>query len=73
MNGEHTDLIGALFAAASAKLESAHQASVDGQGHELRAADIGTNATAVTKQANDAVALVAAAVILIDNDVGELG
>ena len=64
MGDAQSDLIGALFAAATAKLEIAHAASVAGQKADLRASDLGDCAAEVRSGVEDAATLVSAAVVL---------
>jgi hypothetical protein len=68
MDAAHSDLIGALFAAATAKLESAHAASVAGQRAGLPASDLGDCAANIRSGSADAATLVSAATKLAGCD-----
>ncbi len=64
MRDDHADVVAALFAAATAKLEMAHAASVTGQEADLPASDLGDCAAKVRSGGADAVTLVSAAIVL---------
>ena len=66
MDDDHRELVRRLFAAATALIETAHEAAAAGQSGEIAAGDYAAAARTLQATARDAAALAEAAMIVAD-------
>ena len=64
MDDDHRELVRRLFAAATARIEAAHDAAVAGQSGEIAAGDYATSARRLQAPARDIAALAEAARVI---------
>ncbi len=71
MDDDHRELVRRLFAAATARIEAAHDAAVAGQSSEIVAGEYAEIARQLQAAARDIVALAEAAMIVANPDINQ--
>ncbi len=73
MDDDHRELVRRLFAAATARIETAHDAAVAGQSGEIAAGDYVTAARRLQEAAQDIAALAEAARVIAADRLDDAG